>query len=102
MFQYRLVPGPCPKSYGLHVAALAGIPAAVCAAADQVGSAFESRVARTFQRITGAGNDTDVGEQGTELLQELVKSVMHAGSEPQALRDAWCRTRRTLPALGIS
>ena len=36
-FKYKLQSGACPKSYGLHVAALAGIPPAICKLADQVG-----------------------------------------------------------------
>lgn len=37
VFKYKLQAGACPKSYGLHVAALAGIPPQICHLADQVG-----------------------------------------------------------------
>ena len=36
-FKYKLQSGACPKSYGMHVAALAGILPEICKRADQVG-----------------------------------------------------------------
>lgn len=36
IFLHRVVPGPADRSYGIHVARLAGVPAAVCRRAEQV------------------------------------------------------------------
>ncbi len=36
VFLHRVVPGPADRSYGIHVARLAGVPAAVCRRAEQV------------------------------------------------------------------
>ena len=36
MFLYRVVPGAADRSYGIHVAKLAGLPGAVLASANEV------------------------------------------------------------------
>jgi DNA mismatch repair protein MutS len=36
VFLHRLVPGPCDRSYGIHVAQMAGMPAAVVARAHEI------------------------------------------------------------------
>jgi DNA mismatch repair protein MutS len=35
-FLHRVVPGPADRSYGIHVARLAGVPEAVCRRADEI------------------------------------------------------------------
>jgi DNA mismatch repair protein MSH6 len=41
-FLYKLTPGSCPKSYGVNVARLAGIPASVLQRANEKSSDFEA------------------------------------------------------------
>ena len=41
MFLYRVVPGAADRSYGIHVAKLAGLPGAVLARANEVLTALE-------------------------------------------------------------
>ncbi|KAK3133294.1 hypothetical protein QOZ80_6AG0534770 [Eleusine coracana subsp. coracana] len=41
-FLYRLAPGACPKSYGVNVARLAGVPASVLQRANEKSSDFEA------------------------------------------------------------
>eukprot|EP00762_Andalucia_godoyi_P001324 ANDGO_04803.mRNA.1 DNA mismatch repair protein msh6 len=41
-FLYQLLPGSCPKSYGLHVALHAGIPKEIVENAERVAEVFES------------------------------------------------------------
>ena len=36
MFLHRVVEGPSDRSYGIHVAQLAGVPAVVCERAEQI------------------------------------------------------------------
>jgi DNA mismatch repair ATPase MutS len=114
VFHYKLMPGPCPKSYGLQVAALAGIPGTICAIAEEVGAAFEARMSRTFMKAgglaaTGAcGASSGVGESAAEqgadvcddedlaLLLPWVQKIW-AGD----LRSASLSVRRLLPALNI-
>jgi DNA mismatch repair protein MSH6 len=40
-FLYKLIPGVCPKSYGMHVARLAGMPEPVVALATCKADEFE-------------------------------------------------------------
>jgi DNA mismatch repair protein MutS len=43
VFEYRIVPGPSDRSYGIHVARLAGLPTAVVTRAEHLLHEFESR-----------------------------------------------------------
>jgi DNA mismatch repair ATPase MutS len=117
VFRYQLVPGPCPKSYGLHVAALAGIPEATCTIAAEVGAAFESRMSRLFQktshlsvRADEAANVDTTGQENKECVEAwenedlalLVPWVHRVLSGTAAdLRGAALSVRRLLPALGV-
>lgn len=42
VFEHRIVPGPSDRSYGVHVARLAGLPAAVVSRAEHLLSEFEA------------------------------------------------------------
>jgi DNA mismatch repair protein MutS len=42
IFLHRLVPGAADRSYGIHVARLAGVPAAVTARAESILAALEA------------------------------------------------------------
>lgn len=128
-FQYKLQPGACPKSYGLHVAALAGIPQPICSVAEQVGTALESRLSRDFrqahkalaaavresrprgaaspqvQSATDASEDSDVDVSDVALLAPLLwrvaaSGVVGRGTHAGGVRDLWEQTKRLLPALG--
>jgi DNA mismatch repair protein MutS len=63
----RLVPGGTDKSYGLHVARLAGVPEGVVAHAEEVMARLESGEwgPAVQDRVPG-----DRGEQGTRMLRE--------------------------------
>ena len=127
VFQYKFAPGACPKSYGLHVAALAGIPDAVCNVAASVGNAFELRLGRHFHAqppvataigpaqtaahaalsCAAAGaqqpaEDSDEDEwDALERLElaGLVDQVL--GKRGGGLRNEWVHMQRVLPVLGI-
>ncbi len=43
VFEHRIVPGPSDRSYGIHVARLAGLPSAVVTRAEHLLQEFESR-----------------------------------------------------------
>jgi hypothetical protein len=120
VFEYKLLAGPCPKSYGLHVAALAGIPPSVCAIAAAVGNEFEARFSSRFTRAIaldrsvdgeaiegagegaaggrGCGQDEEWVGDDMDLLLPLLGEVLSTGST--GLRDTWARARRLLTALG--
>ncbi len=42
VFEYRIVPGPSDRSYGIHVARLAGLPSAVVSRAEHLLAGYES------------------------------------------------------------
>lgn len=48
VFTFKLQPGACPKSYGLRVAALAGIPLAVRSVAAELGALLEANLGKCF------------------------------------------------------
>lgn len=50
VFLYKLSPGASPDSYGLHVAALAGLPNTVIQRAERARSIIQSRLSSTFQK----------------------------------------------------
>lgn len=47
-FLYKLRPGVCPSSYGLEVAALAGIPRSITQRAHHAGAVFEGKLEAAF------------------------------------------------------
>ncbi|MEW6337078.1 MAG: DNA mismatch repair protein MutS [Acidobacteriota bacterium] len=49
IFLHRVVPGPSDRSYGIHVARLAGVPAAVCARAQEVLATLERQELRVLE-----------------------------------------------------
>lgn len=104
-FRYKLERGACPKSYGLHVAALAGIPPPICDIADRVGSALETRLSKHFRAQDGraasdeSDDDDDVGD--TALLLPHVKRLMLADGQPSQLVALQSDLQRLLPALGV-
>ncbi|MSQ23734.1 MAG: DNA mismatch repair protein MutS [Chloroflexi bacterium] len=70
VFTYRVVPGNADRSYGVHVARLAGLPPSVVARAEEVLAALEAEGAR------GAGQErqprTPVGASTrSSLIEEL-------------------------------
>ncbi|OAY70755.1 DNA mismatch repair protein MSH6, partial [Ananas comosus] len=76
-FLYRLTPGSCPKSYGVNVARLAGIPASVLRKAMEKSSGFESNYGK--QRV-GSNDKIDEVAVIKELLR-IVEAWSHRENE---------------------
>jgi len=70
VFEHRIVPGPSDRSYGIHVARLAGLPAAVVSRAEHLLVELEA------QRINGRGAQGNTGNG-----QVLQLSLLGAPSE---------------------
>ncbi|XP_031387597.1 DNA mismatch repair protein MSH7 [Punica granatum] len=49
VFLYRLASGPCPESYGLQVATMAGIPEKVVESASRAGRAMKRSIGESFR-----------------------------------------------------
>lgn len=52
VFEHRILPGPGDKSYGIHVARLAGLPSAVVTRAEHLLSEFESERPGSIPAVT--------------------------------------------------
>ena len=70
VFLHRLIPGPCDRSYGINVAQMAGMPAAVVARAGEILRRLEGGQIDTGH-LLGAGRQVETEEQ------------MHLFSPPQ-------------------
>ncbi len=69
-FLYTLGPGSCPKSFGINVAKLAGLPEEVLANAKRVSTEFEDE-------MNGAGGNNASEEEASQLtakIQNLIDS----------------------------
>jgi len=77
-FLYKFIKGTCPKSYGMNVATLAGLPQALVGRAQQMSQNFEvllekahnSGKSRKLANVIAA-----IGEEGKEDLDQLRKLV---------------------------
>jgi DNA mismatch repair protein MutS len=55
IFLHRVVPGPADRSYGIHVARLAGVPESVCRRAEQVLAEVERHESKVVQATLPEG-----------------------------------------------
>jgi DNA mismatch repair protein MutS len=55
IFLHRVVPGPADRSYGIHVARLAGVPESVCRRAEQVLAEVERHESKMVEATLPAG-----------------------------------------------
>lgn len=82
IFLRRLVPGSADKSYGLHVARLAGLPERVVAQAEEVMARLESK-ARKGEREP---------DRAVKVVREVAEGLLLAGDDEAAwaiLRDLY-------------
>ncbi len=56
IFLHRVVPGPSDRSYGIHVARLAGVPPPVCSRAEEVLAQLEQQELRVLEATAPAGS----------------------------------------------
>lgn len=86
VFRKRVVEGPSERSYGVHVAALAGVPSEVVRRAEELLKKAELRVLHTVEDLqpqqspkTGA-NDPRATSQELFSTEELVLNELHSVS----------------------
>lgn len=72
-FLYRLTPGACPKSYGVNVARLAGIPDTVLQKAAVKSQEFEGLYGRNRKRLKGTSSHTPT--DSVVALAQLLSKV---------------------------
>jgi DNA mismatch repair protein MutS len=85
VFTHRIVPGGADKSYGLHVAELAGLPRAVIKRAEELLATLESADAHEKNPELHSDNKLVPFPQTSPLLEELRQLDVNALSPLQAL-----------------
>ena len=86
-FLYTLAPGACPKSYGVNVARLAGLPESVLAVAKQASRRFEAARGRT-----GKGAAIAAARNASRVVRT------EGGADATAIRAAWADARASMLA----
>jgi len=79
-FLHRIVPGPSERSFGLHVARLAGVPAAVVERAKAILQALEQEGGNRVLNLTEGG--AQIGENsatGSTRSRRMIKPTAHDG-----------------------
>jgi DNA mismatch repair protein MSH6 len=98
-FLYRLTEGACPKSYGVNVARLAGLPEGVVRRASAASAQAEARGIKGLKE-TPLGMEIDEGgeEEQVEVLRQRVLAACAAG-DAAGVQAAWTEVRA---ALGVA
>jgi len=87
-FLYKLTDGPCPRSYGTHVARLAGLPTSVVNRAAAKASLAEDRGVGAAAADGGAGGGGDEGDVSA-LVGGLVRAAQ--SGDAGALQRLWAQ-----------
>jgi DNA mismatch repair protein MutS len=101
VFEHRIVPGPSDRSYGIHVARLAGLPAAVVSRAEHLLGEFEAE-GHANGHIPGAAAAVRVTQPvlfgGPTPVEEALASVEIDGLTPLEAIQKLYELRALLPA----
>ncbi len=87
VFLHKIVPGPTDRSYGVHVAAMAGLPASIV----KRGESILKRLERGFHGGSRPGRPSRRGSAGSDQLLLF--------GEPEGLPEWWREVVDTLGAL---
>jgi len=94
VFLHKIRPGPANRSYGIQVAALAGLPRSVVARAKRRLGALESRsaegnsVQRSLFAVDAEAEASQQTERDLDLLERLAKEIREADPDELAPLDA--------------
>ncbi|XP_047320706.1 DNA mismatch repair protein MSH7 [Impatiens glandulifera] len=80
VFLYRLASGPCPESYGMQVALMAGIPNQVVQAASRAGKTMKASLGETFK-------SSEQRSEFSSLHEEWLKTLLTMSKISPALID---------------
>ncbi|RKP08628.1 muts domain V-domain-containing protein, partial [Thamnocephalis sphaerospora] len=82
-FLYKLTDGACPKSYGMHVANMAGVPTEIVLRAEEVAKEFEQQ-SRGHQLVMQHGKELTVADQGDFVYLQTLLGRCSLGDAPAA------------------
>jgi DNA mismatch repair protein MutS len=85
VFLYTIIPGGADKSYGIHVAQLAGIPKSVIQRADDILQQLEKTSGRTVEIDPLIPKQMNLFPETNPLLDELEKLDLNSLSPLDAL-----------------
>lgn len=86
VFLYRLASGACPESYGLQVAAMAGIPENVVESASQAGQVMKKSIGDSFKSSEQRSEFSTLHE---DWLKSLINVSRIAGCKSDEEDDAY-------------
>jgi DNA mismatch repair protein MSH6 len=88
-FLYKLRRGACPKSYGMRVAALAGVPRTVVEEAEKAAASMEKKLSNAF------GDESDAFTVGERSAVDAIVAATDAGDVDMLMKlQAAVRERR--------
>lgn len=85
VFLYTIVPGGADRSYGIHVAQLAGIPSTVIQRADEIMRQLEATSGRTIEIDPNLPQQLNLFPETNPLLDELNELDLNALSPIEAI-----------------
>ncbi|CAJ0648884.1 10653_t:CDS:10 [Entrophospora sp. SA101] len=83
-FLYKLVPGVCPKSYGMNVASMAGIPSQIVESAEVIARKFEES-SKLNNTLTANGSNIQLSTQSDFVY--LLRSIQKVKSDISDVGD---------------
>ncbi|KAM1058270.1 hypothetical protein EV2_032353 [Malus domestica] len=88
-FLYRLNPGACPKSYGVNIARLAGLPISVLKKATAKSREFEA----TYGKHRKASGDNICFQELISIVAKLTSHEFTKSIDMDSLTEVWHRAR---------
>ena len=94
VFLHKIVPGGADKSYGIHVAQLAGLPAPVIQRANEIMAELEKSSGRALRLNPHAAQQASLFPETSPLLDELKDVDINSLSPIEALNKLFEWKRR--------
>ncbi len=85
IFLHKIVPGGADRSYGIHVAQLAGLPSPVITRANEILKQLEATSGKTLPEEPDHGNQLRLFPENNPLLESFKKLDLESLSPIQAL-----------------
>jgi DNA mismatch repair protein MutS len=97
VFLHELQPGPASKSYGVQVARLAGMPAAVLNHARHALSALEAGATESRQHVDLFAAPPETEDAGPTAVEAALAQINPDALSPREALDALYALQRLLP-----